>query len=202
MAAPGESGQGLAVPAVPHPRILLAFPAVQGADDPLFAALQPLWSAAGLRVELLPLDLRADDTALRHQVVDAALGGPVVLGGFSRGARIAALVAPSVRPLGLLCFGYPFHARSDPQDRPGLAALRAVRAPTLIVQGSRDPHGDRPQVRSYGALPDCVRVHWLDDGNHRLTPRLRSGHTAAGHLRDAATASVEFLMLTTRGTGA
>ncbi len=188
-----------APPTCTRPRVVLAFPATRGGPDPLFTALHAHWEAAGLLVEHLPLDPHAVDAVLEQQLTEAA-SGPVIIGGFSLGARIAANITPTVGPLGLLCLGFPFHRRADPQGRHGLAALHAVRVPTLIVQGSRDPHGDRPQVHSYGALPSCVRVHWLDDGNHRLRPRIRSGHTVDGHLWDAAEASIDFLTNTMRET--
>jgi predicted alpha/beta-hydrolase family hydrolase len=174
--------------------LLVAFPASLGGRDPLFEALLRHWQDAGLRVEHLALG-RAEDAVLEQRYVDAAAGhapGSLVIGGFSIGARIAVQVASRVQPLGVLCFGYPFHVRGDPRRRPGLEALRGLEAPALVVQGSRDPHGNREQVRGYD-LPPSVRVVWLDDGNHRFRPRERSGHTAAGHIRSAAGAGLGFV---------
>lgn len=181
--------------APPRPRLLLAFPRARAGIDPLFAALLPHLRSAGLAVEHFALDPTAPDASLEATFLAAVTTqtGAVVLGGFSLGARVAAQLAATVNPVALLCLGYPFHARRDPLLTPGLDALRRLRTPTLIIQGTRDPHGDRPQVRSYRPLPSWVRVHWLEDGNHRLVPRVRSGHTLESHLRSAAAATAAFL---------
>jgi predicted alpha/beta-hydrolase family hydrolase len=127
--------------------------------------------------------------------VGARAGGAraLVLGGFSRGARIAAAAVPAFQARALLCFGYPFHVHGRPQEQPGLRTLRAVRVPTLIIQGTRDAHGSESEVRGYGALPTGVRMHWLQDGNHRFVPPARSTWTRKELLRSAADASLRFL---------
>ena len=177
-------------------RLLLAFPRSAAGHDPLFSALRPVWRTAGLQVEHLAVDGDTADAVLERRYLETVRDQDphsLIIGGFSLGARIAVQVAARVQPLGMLCFGYPFHVRGDARNSPGLEVLRLLHTPTLIVQGTRDPHGDRGQVRGYGPLPGCVRVHWLDDGNHRLRPRERSPHTEAEHLRNAAAAGLDFL---------
>jgi hypothetical protein len=46
----------------------------------------------------------------------------------------------------------------------------------LILQGSRDPFGTREEVAAY-ALSPAIRLHWVEDGDHNLTPRKRSGRS-------------------------
>jgi hypothetical protein len=155
------------------------------------------WEAAGLDVIHVALDLSEGDAKLEERYIETVHShgspGAVVIGGFSLGARIAAQASSILEPLGLLCLGYPFHVRGDSRDRHGLETLRGVHTPTLILQGTRDPHGNREEVTGYGPLPACVRLHWLEDGNHRFRPRRPSGQTEVGHVRSAAAAGVEFV---------
>jgi hypothetical protein len=91
-----------------------------------------------------------------------------------------------------VAFGYPFHAHGLPHEQHGLSVLERVTQPTLVVQGSRDSHGSETEARAY-ALPPNLQLRWLEDGNHRLAPRARTGLTQAGHLRAAAEATASFL---------
>jgi predicted alpha/beta-hydrolase family hydrolase len=158
------------------------------------------WEAAGLDVTHVALDLSGGEAELRERFIEVVQShrgrSAVVIGGFSLGARIAAQASSALEPLGLLCLGYPFHVRGDPGDRHGLETLRGLHTPSLIVQGTRDPHGNREEVTGYGQLPSCVRLHWLEDGNHRFRPRKASGQTELSHVRRAAAASAEFIVRT------
>jgi predicted alpha/beta-hydrolase family hydrolase len=107
----------------------------------------------------------------------------LVIGGKSLGGRIASMVADAAGVRGLVCLGYPFHPPRQPQ-RLRTAHLRELRTPALIVQGERDPFGTRAEVAGY-ALAPSIRLLWLADGDHSFKPRVRSGHTEAGHLRTA-----------------
>jgi hypothetical protein len=115
----------------------------------------------------------------------AELGGAAgwILGGKSLGGRIASLVADEVGARGLVCLGYPFHPPGRP-ERLRTAHLAALRTPTLIVQGTRDPFGGPEEVAGY-ALSPSIRIAWIEDGDHDLRPRARSGRTADANL-DAA----------------
>ncbi len=164
-------------------------------NDPLMDTIVRRIEAAGILVAAVGLDLRIDDDAihrarLRETLADVA-GSPIV-GGFSLGARIAATLCAEVRPRALLAFGYPFHATNDCEKRHGLPALCAVNVPTRIIQGARDPHGTEAEIETY-ALPDCVQMRWLPDGNHRYLPRQRSGFTHEDHIVAAADCAISFV---------
>jgi predicted alpha/beta-hydrolase family hydrolase len=121
-----------------------------------------------------------------------SLGGAprLVIGGKSLGGRIASLLADEVAARGLVCLGYPFH----PPKRPAqlrTAHLERIRTPTLIVQGTRDPFGGPEEVAGYPLSP-AIRVVWIEDGDHDLRPRARSGRTHAQNLREAAAAVARF----------
>jgi predicted alpha/beta-hydrolase family hydrolase len=97
----------------------------------------------------------------------------LVIGGKSMGGRIASLVADEAGVAGLVCLGYPFHPVGKP-DKLRVEHLKTIKTPTLIVQGERDPFGNREEFRKY-RLSKMVRVLWMPDGDHSLKPRKLSG---------------------------
>ncbi len=99
----------------------------------------------------------------------------LVIGGKSLGGRMASLIAGNTAVAGLLCLGYPFHPPGRP-ERLRTARLKDLATTTLILQGSRDPFGTREEVAAY-ALSPAIRLHWVEDGDHNLTPRKRSGRS-------------------------
>jgi len=73
----------------------------------------------------------------------AALGpARLAIGGKSMGGRIASMVADESGVRALVCLGYPFHPQGN-SEKLRVAHLTALRTPTLIVQGTRDPFRDR-----------------------------------------------------------
>jgi uncharacterized protein len=137
---------------------------------------------------------------LRDEYLKAidALGasGPLIIGGKSMGGRVASMVADELhaddRIAGLLCLGYPFHPPAKPQQL-RTAHLEALRTPTLVCQGTRDPFGTRDEVASYSLSPS-IEILWLEDGDHDLNPRKTiSGFTAADHLATVAEATRDWV---------
>lgn len=121
------------------------------------------------------------------------LGGAshLAIGGKSLGGRIAGIIADEVSARGLLCLGYPFH---PPGKAPGarLSHPRTLRTPALIVQGTRDPFGNRAEVEGYELSPR-IRIKWIEDGDHSFRPRARSGRSEAGNLAEAIAAAAGFI---------
>jgi predicted alpha/beta-hydrolase family hydrolase len=76
---------------------------------------------------------------------------------------------------GLICLGYPFHPVGKP-DELRVEHLQGIKTPALIVQGERDPFGNREEVERY-ALSRAIVVKWLEDGDHSFEPRKASGRT-------------------------
>jgi predicted alpha/beta-hydrolase family hydrolase len=91
------------------------------------------------------------------------------------GGRIASLVADESGVAGLVCLGYPFRPVGKP-DKLRVEHLKTIKTPTLIVQGERDPFGNREEVRKY-KLSKTLRMVWMPDGDHSFTPRKMSGRT-------------------------
>lgn len=124
--------------------------------------------------------------------VFASVGsGRVAIGGKSMGGRMASLVADEIGAAALICLGYPFHPPGKP-DRLRTEHLQEMTTPTLILQGERDPFGTRLEVAGY-ALADSIRVHWLEDGNHDLAPRKKSGRTPEQNLSETVETIAGFL---------
>jgi len=114
---------------------------------------------------------------------------PLIIGGKSMGGRVASMVADRMlaegKIAGLLCLGYPFHPPEKPQQL-RTAHLAALKTPTLILQGTRDPFGTRDEVAGY-KLSNAIDILWLEDGDHDLKPRKSvSGFTVADHLATMA----------------
>ena len=124
-----------------------------------------------------------------REVFDAQ-DGPTLLCGKSMGGRAATMLAGDVDCAGVIAFGYPFHPPGKPENL-RTAHLETLRTPTLIVQGERDTFGGRDEVATY-TLSDQVQLCWLEDGDHSLKPRKKSGHTHEGHLQRAADAAAQF----------
>ncbi|WP_375686973.1 alpha/beta family hydrolase [Pseudooceanicola sp. LIPI14-2-Ac024] len=117
-----------------------------------------------------------------------ACDGPLVIGGKSMGGRIACMTAQELfdagRVAGLVCLGFPFHPPKRPETLRG-TELATITCPTLICQGTRDPFGTQDEVAAYPLSPQ-VRLEWLEDGDHDLSPRKRmTGRTLDDHLAGA-----------------
>ena len=126
--------------------------------------------------------------AIEHAIddLDAADGQGrrrLLIGGKSMGGRIASMIADEAGGGGLVCLGYPFHPPGRP-EKLRTTHLTDLRTPTLILQGTRDPFGRPEEVAEY-TLSDAIRVHWLEDGDHSLKPRVKSGRTLEQNLAEA-----------------
>jgi predicted alpha/beta-hydrolase family hydrolase len=119
----------------------------------------------------------------------------LLIGGKSLGGRVASLIAGRLHAegvvSGLVCLGYPFHPPGKPESL-RTAHLRELACPTLIVQGERDPFGNRQEVEDY-RLSQAIRFQWAPDGDHDLGPRGASGFTRRGNLEAAADAVADFV---------
>lgn len=133
--------------------------------------------------------IAAWQTALTQ--VKQQVSGAVFIGGKSMGGRMAAVLATQVSVPGLLCLGYPFH----PVGKPGslrVDTLAQQTCQTLVVQGTRDKLGSREEVAGY-SLPNNIKLHWLEDGDHDFKPRVRSGYRHDQHIASAAQAAANFI---------
>jgi hypothetical protein len=176
-------------------------------DSPFMNAMAAGLAAGGLRVARFefPYMRRRRETgerrppdrepALREAwlAAVASLGGGerLVIGGKSLGGRMASLVADEAGARGLVCLGYPFHPPGQ-LDRLRTAHLRALRTPTLIVQGTRDPFGTPDEVAGYELSP-AIRTVWMEDGDHSFKPRVSSGRAERQNLEAAVGETLAFV---------
>lgn len=115
---------------------------------------------------------------------------PLWLGGKSMGGRVASLLAARDGAPGLILCGYPFHPPRKPESQ-RLAHWPLIASPTLVVQGSRDPFGNRDEISGYDLA--SARLHLLEDGDHDWQPRRASGRTQASLIEEAAEVVASFM---------
>jgi predicted alpha/beta-hydrolase family hydrolase len=126
------------------------------------------------------------------RVIESLGAEGLVIGGKSMGGRIASLIADEADVAGLVCLGYPFHPSGKP-DKLRTGHLYTIKTPTLIVQGQRDPLGNKAEVTGY-ELSKKIKIHWLPDGDHSFKPRKVSGRTLEENFVDAIEVIVDFTM--------
>ena len=136
-----------------------------------------------------------------RQVMSRFSNRPVFIGGKSMGGRVASMIAADPADgddiAGLVCLGYPFHPPGKP-DTLRTAHLPAIKCPALIVQGERDPFGNRDDVSGYD-LPANMQVFWSAFGNHDLAPPKKSGLTVQDNRSAAAKAVAGFIAHNVQG---
>lgn len=114
----------------------------------------------------------------------------LIIGGKSMGGRIASMIADDTAVRGLVCLGYPFHPPGKP-EKLRTEHLAALKTPTLILQGTRDPFGKQGEVEGFTLSP-AISVRWLEDGDHGLKPRKKSGRTETQNWDEAIDSMIEF----------
>ncbi len=118
----------------------------------------------------------------------------LIIGGKSLGGRVASHIADGLyrerQIVGLVCLGYPFHAVGKPEIL-RIDHLANLSCPTVIIQGDRDPFGNRGEVKNI-PLPSAIGFQWLPDGDHDFGPRGKSCVTRSQNLASAADAVSAF----------
>jgi hypothetical protein len=126
---------------VAAPDLVVATAAAREAGLHVVLVEQP-YRVAGRRAPAPAGQLDAAWLAVAAHVRDA-LGGPLLFGGRSSGARVACRTATGGGARGVLCLAFPVHPPRHP-ERDRLAELAAPTVPVLVVQGERDPFGRPP----------------------------------------------------------
>jgi len=110
---------------------------------------------------------------------------PVFIGGKSMGGRIASMVAAlnddelNEKIRGVICLGYPFHPQGKP-EKLRIDHLCSIKAQLHIIQGTRDKLGSKEDAAGYN-INKQINWLWLEDGDHDLKPRVKSGFTYGQH---------------------
>lgn len=116
---------------------------------------------------------------------------PLFIGGKSMGGRVASMLEQQQNVKGCLCYGYPFHPPGKP-DKLRTEHLNEDGMPVLILQGERDPFGNRAESQRY-PLHQRVRRVYVADGEHSFKPRKASGIDWQQNMDFAAQQSAEFI---------
>lgn len=110
---------------------------------------------------------------VQHLLADELSGLPLVVGGRSLGARVACRTQATLQAAGVLCLAFPLKPPRRSGSTPAqsrLPELDAVRAPMLVVQGTRDPFGMPPAASGRSVIEVA--------GNHSLRTDLGSVRAA------------------------
>ena len=143
---------------------------------------------------------RAPKLIAQYQQLIASIDQAMVIGGKSMGGRMASLVAsePTTDPVtvnekikGIACLGFPFHPANKPESL-RTEHFVSIKQPVFIAQGERDKLGTKAEVASYG-LPENIEWLWLEDGDHDLKPRVKSGFTHQAHLQKTIDHMAQFI---------
>lgn len=126
---------------------------------------------------------------------------PVLVGGRSSGARVAARTAGAAGAVGLLALAFPL----TPPGRPGVSRIDELAGsgvPGLVVQGERDPFGAGALVRQAlaGAGVDIVVVD-VAHADHSFRTRAKDPTTTAEALRAVGSAVQAWLAERLAGPG-
>jgi uncharacterized protein len=112
------------------------------------ALVEQPYRVAGRRSPAPERQLDSAWTAVVERLRAHELAGlPLVLGGRSLGARVACRTSVELEAAAVLCLAFPLQPprRSGKPAQSRLPELDAVRVPTLVVQGERDPFGMPPE---------------------------------------------------------
>jgi predicted alpha/beta-hydrolase family hydrolase len=134
-----------------------------GAERISVALVEQPYRVAGRRSPPRVAQLDTDWLAVVERLRAAELTGlPLIVGGRSLGARVACRTAEETGASAVLCLAFPLEPprRAGKPKQSRLAELDAVKVPTLVVQGERDPFGIPPP----GPLREVVTV----PGDHGL----------------------------------
>jgi predicted alpha/beta-hydrolase family hydrolase len=189
------------------PLLVLAHGAGEPMDSKFLEAVAAGLAARGIRTERFEfpyMALRRTQGARRAPdrepvLLDAwraavrSAGGPdgLVIGGKSMGGRMASMVCDELGVAGVACLGYPFHPPGKPAQL-RVAHLAQLVTPALIVQGERDPFGNRDEAAAYSLSPR-VEICWLPDGDHSWRPRKASGATLSSNIELGVDAVAAFV---------
>jgi predicted alpha/beta-hydrolase family hydrolase len=140
----------------PRAALVLGHGAGGGVESPDLVGAAQAANAAGLTVALVeqpyrvagrrsPAPAKQLDAAWTSVIEQLAFEVPLIAGGRSAGARVACRTAAATDAKAVLCLAFPVHPPGRP-EKSRLDELDAVKVPTLVVQGERDPFGMPPSA--------------------------------------------------------
>ena len=141
---------------IPRAALVLGHGAGGGVESPDLQGAAKAALEAGLTVALVeqpyrvagrrsPAPANQLDAAWTSVIEQLAFDVPLIAGGRSSGARVACRTAAATGARAVLCLAFPVHPPGRP-EKSRLDELDAVKVPTLVVQGERDPFGMPPSA--------------------------------------------------------
>ena len=147
----------------PRAALVLGHGAGGGVESPDLQGAAKAALEAGLTVALVeqpyrvagrrsPAPANQLDAAWTSVIEQLAFDVPLIAGGRSAGARVACRTAAATGARAVLCLAFPVHPPGRP-EKSRLDELDAVKVPTLVVQGERDPFGMPPSAPNRTVVP-------------------------------------------------
>jgi uncharacterized protein len=147
----------------PRAALVLGHGAGGGVESPDLQGAAKAAREAGLTVALVeqpyrvagrrsPAPANQLDAAWTSVIEQLAFDVPLIAGGRSLGARVACRTAAVTGARAVLCLAFPVHPPGRP-EKSRLDELDAVKVPTLVVQGERDPFGMPPSAPNRTVVP-------------------------------------------------
>lgn len=116
-------------------------------------------------------------------------------GGRSMGGRYASYAAANGEPVdALVCFAYPLHPPGKTEQMRADHFPR-IRVPMLVCSGTRDAFGSPDEIRAALAKVSASSLYLLEGADHSFAVLKSSGRIRAEVWREAAQATIDFLML-------
>lgn len=138
------------------------------------------------KLDLLQDSFKQAAHKVRAESKDSAK--PIFLLGKSLGGRVATMIADdliySLPIAGVFVLGYPFHPLLKPQKL-RIEHLQDIKAKVVVFQGERDTFGSHQEVCPLIESLN-ITIHWFEDADHDLKPRVKSGFSHTQHLFRAA----------------
>lgn len=166
--------------------LVLSHGAGSNAQAPLLIALAEVFAEAGCTVLRCDLPFRQvrsfgmpgrGDAARDRQGLKNAVAalrqvapGRIYLGGHSYGGRQSTMLCAEEPGLaeGLLLLSYPLHPPRKPEQL-RTQHLPSLRAPSLFVEGTRDPFGSVEEIeKAIALIPAKTRLVTVDGAGHDL----------------------------------
>ena len=87
-----------------------------------------------------------------------------IVAGKSMGARVATQLTQDQKVKAVICYGFPFYPSGKPEKH-RLSYLEDLKAPCLIIQGTRDQLGSYEWV-SQQSLSSNIEIFWVEGADH------------------------------------
>ena len=155
-----------------------------GADQPVLVALEEALRGHGLSAERITLARSRPSPGLALEVSQVreqlrSLPDIAAYAGRSFGGRVLARLALERPPRALVLLGFPVRSASGRRRPEDERVLKALRCPTLVVQGSADPLGPTRALERLAASNAQLELMVIRGATHAFGRQERLAVTTA-----------------------